>query len=393
MENHGKYGEFIYTHTDDTLFVNLFVASELTWKDKNITVTQNTAFPDEEGGKLTIHTPEPLRFTLAVRHPVWAAPGTMKVLVDGKNYAEGSAASSYILIDRTWNDSDVVTIETPMRFTVEEMPNVPNYISILRGPIVLGAKTGTADMPGLVANADRWAHVAGGPLSPVYEAPFILGTKTEVLQKVQAMRPVPGKPFTYTDADLFTQPQDKALVFEPFYRIHDSRYMMYWLSMTEREYDAYKKEINDREQAKITLDQRTVDAVNTGEQQPEADHFMKSQNSHNGVHQGEPWRDAVDGGFFQYELRTGGNENLSLMVRYWGNDGGPRTFDIMIDDSKLVTENIGGKWKKDVFVDVEYPVPASMVKGKSSIVVKFQCDQGNIAGGVFYLRLLKTVIN
>ena len=34
MENHSKYGQFIYTHVDDALYVNLFVASELNWKDK-----------------------------------------------------------------------------------------------------------------------------------------------------------------------------------------------------------------------------------------------------------------------------------------------------------------------------------------------------------------------
>jgi hypothetical protein len=83
------------------------------------------------------------------------------------------------------------------------------------------------------------------------------------------------------------------------------------------------------------------------------------------------------------------NEDLSLMVRYWGNEGGNRTFDILIDDELLVTENVTGKWNKDEFVNVEYPIPADRVRGKASITVKFKCRPGNIAGGVFGVRLLK----
>ncbi|MDR0505632.1 MAG: hypothetical protein LBH32_02280, partial [Dysgonamonadaceae bacterium] len=94
-------------------------------------------------------------------------------------------------------------------------------------------------------------------------------------------------------------------------------------------------------------------------------------------------------GWFSYNLLTKGNENLSLMVRYWGNEGGNRTFDILIDNELLVTENIVGKWNKDEFVNVEYPIPADKVRGKASITVTFKCRPGNIAGGVFCVRLLK----
>ena len=144
-ENHGKYREFIYSHKEDSLFVNLFVASELTWKEKQVILTQHTQFPDEEGSRLTIRVEKPMKFTLLVRHPAWVSASDMQVVCNGKNYASGSSPSSYVVIDRTWNDGDVVTIETPMKCIIEEMPNVPDYISVLRGPILLAAKTGTED--------------------------------------------------------------------------------------------------------------------------------------------------------------------------------------------------------------------------------------------------------
>ena len=76
------------------------------------------------------------------------------------------------------------------------------------------------------------------------------------------------------------------------------------------------------------------------------------------------------------------------MVRYWGNEGGVRTFNILIDDEKLVTENLTGKWNVSEFKNVEYPIPVSMIEGKSEIRVKFKAPSNGYAGGVFYIRLL-----
>ncbi|GAB3818974.1 hypothetical protein GCM10028895_16800 [Pontibacter rugosus] len=43
LENHGKYGELIYAHNEQDLFVNLFIPSTLEWKERDITLTQSTA--------------------------------------------------------------------------------------------------------------------------------------------------------------------------------------------------------------------------------------------------------------------------------------------------------------------------------------------------------------
>ena len=57
MENHAKYGDTIYFHDDDSLFVNLFIASELTWPEKDITVRQETKFPESDTTTLEIQMP------------------------------------------------------------------------------------------------------------------------------------------------------------------------------------------------------------------------------------------------------------------------------------------------------------------------------------------------
>jgi len=54
-----------------------------------------------------------------------------------------------------------------MENRLEELPNVPQYVAVMHGPILLAAKTGTQDMAGLIADASRWGHIANGPLIPL----------------------------------------------------------------------------------------------------------------------------------------------------------------------------------------------------------------------------------
>lgn len=388
MENHGKYGEFIYSHEGDNLYVNLFVASRLDWKEKGITLTQETRFPDEETSRLTLRMKKPVKARLLIRHPWWSKAGEMKVMCKGKDYAAGSQPSGYIAIDRKWKDGDIIEITAPMQVTIEELPNVPNYIAIMRGPILLGARMGTDHLDGLVADDSRWGHIAHGPLVSVFDTPFIIGSRREIQTKLENMKPVAGKPLCYTVPGLFTE-KYKDLQLEPFFRLHDCRYMMYWLSMNDREYADFQQAAQEAEQRKLLLDRRTIDAVATAEQQPEVDHQLKYENSQTGHFEGEPWRDARDGGYFSYNLLTNGENSLSLMVRYWGNETANRSFDILLDGKLLAEENLVGKWKRSELVNVEYPIPADMLQGKQSVTVTFRSKPGNIAGGVFYVRMLR----
>ena len=389
MENHGKYGQFIYTHDgDDRLQVNLFIPSQLQWKEKGVTITQNTDFPDSESSRITVNTGKRknVKFSLSVRRPGWC--DGMKVSVNGQEIKAAPDRNGYIDIDRKWNDGDVVELSLPMEVRVVEMPNVPEYVSIMRGPIVLGAKYSEDDLVGLVGDDSRWAHIAGGPLVSVYDTPLLIGTRQEIESRLKNMKPVEGKPMAFTVPGLF-EGKYKDLVLEPFYRLHDCRYMMYWLTMTPEQFKQHSEEEAAKEAAKLALDRRTVDAVNTGEQQPEADHFMEFDRSEKGNFQGEAWRHASDGGYFTYKMKTGSNPDLTLLVRYWGNENGNRKFDILVDGEVLASENNTGRWKTDNFVDVEYKIPAKMIEGKETFKLTFRALPGNIAGGVFNIRLLK----
>ena len=161
------------------------------------------------------------------------------------------------------------------------------------------------------------------------------------------------------------------------------------MALNNNQYKSYMDSVSALEKARLALQKRTIDFVAPGEQQPEVDHAMQRQNSNTGNNQDEFWRDARNGGCFSYEFATNNATDLSLIVRYWGAETGNRKFDIYIDDAKLVTEDIGSRWNERNFRDVEYKIPDAMIKGKKNVRVKFQPQSGNIAGGVFYVRLAR----
>jgi hypothetical protein len=239
-------------------------------------------------------------------------------------------------------------------------------------------------MKGLVAGDGRWAHIAGGTKLPVDKAPIIIEDNINAL--TTKLKPVAGKPLTFTaTAVKMTNPID--VVFEPFYKIHDARYMMYWMALSNAGYQTYLDSVAGIEKKKLELEKRTIDFVAPGEQQPEADHFIQKQNSNTGHSMDEFWRDARNEGFFSYQLSTNNGTGLSLLVKYWGAEWGNRKFDIYIDDEKLITEDNTGKWNQSEFHNAEYKIPDAMVKGKEKIRVKFLALPGNTAGAVYYIRL------
>jgi hypothetical protein len=266
-----------------------------------------------------------------------------------------------INIQRKWKTGDMVEIILPMHNTVEHMPNVPEYIAFMYGPILLSAKTSTEDLAGLIADDGRWSQYAGGEYLPVDKAPILIEDDLENIGNK----------------------------LEPFSQIHDARYMMYYLALTNKGYQAYVDSLANIEKEKLALEKRTIDYVATGEQQPETDHAMKSYRSGTGINMDEFYREARGEGFFSYDLATNSEISLSLFVRYWGGEYGNRKFDIFIDDKKLITEDNTGRWNQSLFKDVVYTIPDSMAKGKSHVRIKFEAPRGSTAGAVCVIRLLR----
>jgi hypothetical protein len=206
VENHAKYGDSIYFHDDQTLYANLFIASELNWKDKGLKLRQETQYPDEGRTKFVFTLDKPVRLALKVRHPFWAAAG-FEIRVNGELQTQASAPGSYATLDRTWKTGDTVEIVMSFSLRTEAFRDNANRFAILYGPLVLCAEV-----------------KSGEPI------PVVAGDAAAVRA---ALKPVADHPNNFTGAaTLFQTPDGKEgreMTLEPFYKMHGSRaYMIYW---------------------------------------------------------------------------------------------------------------------------------------------------------------------
>ena len=388
MEDHGKYGQFVWTHEkgvkaeDDALYVNLFVASELNWKDRKMVIRQQTAFPYAESSVVEVAKGKGT-FILKVRKPSWCENFTVKgVGFDADSYEE----NGFVCMKRKWKKGDQVKISMPMHAYIKPMINVPQYVAIMYGPILLGMKTGTEDMRGLIADDSRFGQYAGGKKLALDEAPILLPKHLDDIAK--NLKPVPGKPLHFKLATRMENAIDGEL--QPFFEIHDSRYMMYWLALGENDYKTYMQKLADEEKARQALEARTVDKVNPGEQQPETDHNMEADVTERGNTEGVFFRDARDGHFFSYLMQTKGETNLSLQLKFWGQDEWRTSeFDIYVNDKLLCSVNNSHRWRTTQFKTVDYAIPSEFVKGKKEIRVKFVAHKGKQVGQIYGVRLVK----
>ncbi len=415
LENHSKYGHFIYTHSEDnkTLYVNMFTASKLDSDD--FALTQETEYPYEQATKITIQKSGD--YTLAIRHPEWTT-ADYSISVNGQkeqlDVTEGKA--SYAKITRSWKKGDVVTVAIPMTLRMEQCPGYYDFVAFKYGPILLAAQTTATSqeeaaqtgltyekLQNVYAGEGRMDHAPGvvGKGLPVSSSPLLIGERADVLSRIRpfdAEKDIDKAPasngrtlrFTIDASHEGSTSAWNTLTLVPFYSIHHARYQCYWYQQTKENY--LNSDMGRAEKEAAMLADRTIDFVATGEQQSEAGHLGKySSNSTKGSYNDEFYRDAQSGGWFEFVLETKGMvDSVSLMVRYTTADKG-RVGRILIDGEKLidvtVPETHSNSDSKGFYND-ETPIPASMLEGKSSIVVRFEASGNTALPGLYYLRLL-----
>ena len=216
MENHSRYGQAIYLHGDDSLYVNLFIASELAWPEKGLVLRQDTKFPDQDTTCLTFQCRQPVKLALKIRWPAWAE-SPLTIQINRHAQAINGRPDSYIAMDREWHNGDVVKIRLPMSLHTEPLPGTSNLLAVLYGPIVLAGQLGTNGMPADPYAPDQTRFVKWPPV-PV---PVFVADNASILKHIHATR----RPLTFRTKNL-GRPQDVTLV--PFYRVPHQRYTVYW---------------------------------------------------------------------------------------------------------------------------------------------------------------------
>ncbi|MBN1360380.1 MAG: glycoside hydrolase family 127 protein [Sedimentisphaerales bacterium] len=386
MENHSKYGQFIYARSPDSLYVNLFVDSVLTWKEKGLKVGQVTSFPDEPRSSLRLLAVQPTALTIRIRYPAWVEEGKLSIKVNGEPLSIEARPGSYVPIARTWRTSDRIDVELPMHTEIERLPDGSDYVALVHGPIVLAAKTGTDDLEGLRAGEGRWVHIPNGPLVPLNEAPMLVTEDAETLSA--QIKPVEGKPMTFTASALIRPEKYQSLELVPFFRVHDARYMSYWRVATPEQYEEVVEQLKAEEQARLVLEQNTLDKVVAGEQQPEMDHAYQGEQTEVGELEGRHWRDSA--AWFSYELRTKPGVPVDLLVTYGAQDR-RRRFDILVNDKTTATVSLNRR-SQELFAQARYRIdPEILAQSENGrLTVRFQAQADSRTARICEVRLVNT---
>jgi len=366
MENHSKYSRNIYYHNDNELYAVQFIASELTWKDKAVKITQLTDFPDEETMTYAFETDRPVRFGFNIRYPLWAKNG-IQVLVNGAEQEIDQDPGSFVNIRRKWKTGDRVEVTIPFSLRIEAMPDNQNRVAIFNGPVVLAGDLGPVP----------------DPKSRDLNYVPVLMTKDGDPSKW--LIPAEGKFNSFVTSEV-AYPRKVELA--PFYRIHDRHYTIFWDTYTDGEWNAFQEAYAAELKRKKELENNTIDLFRIGEMQPERDHNFVEKDTWVEEYRHRKARTADRGGWFSFEMDVRSNDSVSLSVEYWGGFTGSKTFDILVEGRRIATENITNK-APGKFIDVSYKIPADLMKQKEKIEVQFVPHVGHRAGPVFTVRTIR----
>ena len=384
IENHGKYNKFIYGHTDDALYVNLFIPSKLNWEEKGLLLTQENSFPKKMASAFQVSLENSQKFKLLLRYPSWANDNSAIVKVNGTSMKVNEQPGNYISLDRFWKDGDTIEIAFSTKVKSEKLPDDSNYVALTYGPVVLGAKTGQEDLNGLFADSSRGGHIATGKRIPLTEVPVII-TETEdgIVENVAKKTEAELK---FSAKDILFPIEYKNLEFVPFYTIHDSRYVTYLPSFTP---ESYLEEEQKRKEAALKeqkLDEITVDVVTAGEQQPESDHGFEGDKSFAGSFNEKRWRSAI--GWFSYVLKDPNTEAVGIQLTYNSQDS-DNYFKIYVNDYLLNEEIIKGN-KEDAFFTKKYTFPEKLTDDNNGeFRIRFEAMKESRTARIYEVRLFR----
>ena len=137
-EEFAKLTDTIYFHEKNTVFVNLYVASELDWPERGIRLTQQTSFPEEQGTTMVVSAAKPVDIDLKLRIPYWAKTGSVQV--NGRTVPAFADPGSYLVLRGPWQNVDRIQLHLPMHLHAAPMPDKESLQAVMYGPLVMASR-------------------------------------------------------------------------------------------------------------------------------------------------------------------------------------------------------------------------------------------------------------
>jgi DUF1680 family protein len=370
MENHALHGDGIYYESGNKLWVNLYTPSTAEWKTTGARLEVQTDLPDGQSVKVKLDLPKAKKFTLALRRPSWAGTG-FALTVNGINIAQVPPAGSYVELTRKWKNGDTVELVLPKTLRLEPVPDNPRRVALMWGPLVLAGDLGS----------EEWRdQMARGHHSDLDAVPVFV---TADRNAADWLKPVPGKPGAFR-TDGVGREQD--VDFAPFYQLHRRTYAVYWDLFTPPEWEKKAQQIAAEREKQRKLELATVAFAQPGEMQPERDYNQQGEDSEPERVMGRPSRRGSN--WFSFDLPVDPAHPMAVVVTYYSDEWRKRTFDILADGQRIGRQVVEKKGNPHFF-DVEYEVPAGLIKDRQKVTIRFQATNGNEIAGVFGLRMIR----
>jgi DUF1680 family protein len=360
----------------ERLWVNLYAPSTAQWDTAGVQVSMATDFPEGESASLELTTRAPRSLTLALRRPLWAAAG-FAVTVNGEAVKNLPAPGSYVELTRVWRTGDRVSVVLPKALRLEEFPDNRQRVAVMWGPLVLAGDLGP--------EPPRGQGQQQAPLPAPSEAPVLVASGRTVSAWLKAL---PDKAGTFRTAgaarDFAGGSRDLELV--PFYRLHRRTYSAAWDLYTPDEYDKRTAAIAAERDRQRKLESATVSYVAAAG--PDAEKPFNQQGEGSSIVRVEGRAGRRAGSWFSYDLPIDAARTLALVVTYHADQRRARSFDILVDGTRVGQQSIPES-SEPRFFEVTYPIAADLTRGKEKITVRFQAASGSEVPGVFGVRVVR----
>jgi DUF1680 family protein len=371
MESHALHGDGIYYESPQKFWINLYTPSTAEWKSAGVKVAVETDFPDGQTATIKIAAASPRSFTLSLRRPWWAGEG-FSAKINNEEVANVGSPGSFIDLKRDWKSGDTVSLVLPKRLRLEPLPDNPQRVALMWGPLVLAGDLGP--------ESERRRSRSGA--SAQRKVPVFVTNNRPV---EEWLKPVAGKPGNFQTEGVGRETE---VEFEPFYKLHRRTYGIYWDVFTPQQWAQQQAEYAAEQERQHKLEAATVAYAQPGEMQPERD-FNYQGPEDAGVErvlgragrQGRSW--------FSFDLPVETNHPMALVVTYHSGARRRRaTFEVLVNGQRVGAEEVKAA-SPPRFYDVEYNVPGEALKEKQKVTVRFQATDSNEIATVFGLRMIR----
>jgi hypothetical protein len=373
MESHGLHGYGIYYEAGDRIWVNLYTSSTANWRSGGVKLATDTDFPEGETATIHVTAQRPKQFTLLLRRPYWAGKG-FALKVNGVDVKEVSTPGSYIELKRRWKTGDTVSLILPKTLHEEPTPDNKHRAALMWGPLVLAGDLGP--------------ERRGAPLDPI---PSFVGGDRPVDEWLQPVAGEPGEFHTVGVSRDLTN-AEREMSFVPFYRLHRRQYALYWDIYTAAEWKKRLEAVAVEKARQQKIESSTIAFVQPGNLETEKSFNQQGEETTRDSTQGRSARRGKK--WFSYEMAIDSAQPTSVLVTYFNEERGKRTFEILIDGQHIGEQTIERSPNGSAaghFFDVEYKIPEDVVKNKKKLTVRFQATSGNEIAAIYGVRLIRAI--